>query len=98
MKKVNYNEKLNLDVMQKGIKFKGCILMFKFFNLDKLFLKHKEKAFEIINKINHIIHSEANIHLGEINNNNGFIIWKENLHENYFDKIRYLLHLGKIIF
>jgi hypothetical protein len=94
--RVNYNEKLFLDIKQKGIKFKGCILFYKFFNTEKLFKMHKEKSIEIINKIHNIIHSEAIIHLGEINLINNTIIWKENLHEIYFDKIKYLFNLGKI--
>jgi len=58
--------------------------------------KHQEKAIIILNKINYVIHSIAEINLAEINIQKNLIIWEENIHEIYYDKIKYLLNLGKI--
>ena len=69
-------------------------MFFKMVNLDNLLRIHKEKAVVIINKIQYVIHSIATIHLGEINNQRNLIIWKEDFHEVYYEKMRYLLSIG----
>jgi hypothetical protein len=68
----------------------------KMVNIDNFLKIHKENSIVFINKIQYVIHSIATIHLGEINNQRNLIIWKEDLHEVYYEKIRYLLNISKL--
>ena len=98
--RVKHNESLTMKFNKEGIKFNATYMFVKMTNLDNLIKIHKEKAIPIINKIQYVIHSIASIHLGEINNQRDLIIWKENIDEIYYAKIRYLLNMSilQIIF
>lgn len=92
--RVKHDENFKINLNNKGIKFKACFMFVKMNNLDNLLNIHKEKAVVIINKIQYVIQSIATIHLGEIDNKRNLILWKEDLHEVYYEKIRYLLNIG----
>lgn len=69
-------------------------MIVQFFNMDNFIKTYQEESIVILNKIKFIIHSVASIHLGEINNQRDLIMWKENSHEVFYEKIRYLLNIS----
>ncbi len=96
--RVKHDQKLQINLNQKVIKFNACYMFVKMINLDEFLKIHKENAFVIINKIQYVIQSIASIHLGEINNKRNLIIWKEDIHEVYYENIKYLLNIGNFRF
>ena len=93
---VEHDQNYKLSFNKEGIKFNACYMFVKMVNIDNFLKIHKENSIVFINKILYVIHSIATIHLGEINSQRNLIIWKEDFHEVYYEKIRYLLNISKL--
>lgn len=90
----NYEKNVQIDTQYEGINFKGVILTLKISNIEKLFMKYKEKAFHIINQVYYLYHTTAIIYHGEIYNKSNSVIWKMNKHKIDRQLKKYYLHIG----